>query len=86
MQTDCTPDQIEFQGVGRRRVVARFDAGRTSSDGGVLLLREVEARTGWLRRFASCFRDGRSAARTEHTALELVAQRVIKQLFFCKSG
>jgi hypothetical protein len=77
VQTDCTPDQIEFQGFGRRRVVGQFDAGRTSSDGGVVLLREVEERTGWLRRFASCFRDGRAAARTEHTVEELVAQRVL---------
>jgi hypothetical protein len=59
-------------------VVGRFDAGRTSSDGGgALLLREVEARTGWLQRFGACFRDGRDAARTEHTVGELVAQRVL---------
>ena len=77
MQTDCTSDQVEFQGLRGRRVVARFDAGRTSSDGGVMLLREVAERTGWLERFAGCFRDGREAARTEHTVEELVAQRVL---------
>ena len=77
MQTDCTSDQIEFQGFGRRRVVAHFDAGRTSSDGGVLLLREVAERTGWLGRFAACFRDGRDALRIEHTTRELVSQRVL---------
>lgn len=77
MQTDCTTNQLEFQGLGRRRVVAQFDAGRTSSDGGVLVLREVVEQTGWLRGFAACFRDGRDASRTEHTAAELVAQRVL---------
>jgi hypothetical protein len=78
VRTDCTSDQLEFQGLGRRRVVARFDAGRASSDGGgALLLREVAERTGWLRGFARCFRDGREAARTEHSVETLVAQRVL---------
>ena len=57
MQTDCSSEQLEFQGVGGRRVVAQFDAGRTSSDGGVLLLREVAERTGWLDRFAGSHND-----------------------------
>jgi len=77
VQTDCTSDQLEFQGLGRRRVVVRFDSERTSSDGGVVVLREVAERTGWLRGFGACFRDGRAAWRTEHTALELVSQRVL---------
>ena len=78
MRTDCTGDQLEFQGLGRRRVVARFDAGRGSSDGGgTLLLREVAERTGWLTGFAGCFGDGREARRTEHGVEELVAQRVL---------
>ena len=77
MQTDCRSDQLEFQGLGRRRVVAQFDAGRASSDGGVLVLREVAEQTGWLRGFGACFRDGRDATRTEHTVAELVAQRVL---------
>jgi hypothetical protein len=78
VRTDCTSEQLEFQGLGRRRVVARFDAGRASSDGGgTLLLREVAERTGWLRRLAACFRDGRDRARTEHSVEELVAQRVL---------
>jgi len=41
VQTDCTPGQLEFQGFGRRQVVAAFDGGRQTSDGGVLLLREI---------------------------------------------
>jgi hypothetical protein len=77
VQTDCSSEQLEFQGVGGRRVVAQFDAGRTSSDGGVLLLREVAERTGWLDRFAGCFRDGREAHRVEHPVATLVKQRVL---------
>ena len=33
MQTECTSEQLEFEGFGRRRVVAAFDGGAMSSDG-----------------------------------------------------
>jgi hypothetical protein len=46
MTTDCNPQQLEFQGVGRRTVVASFDGGTLTSDGGVLLLGEVERSAG----------------------------------------
>ena len=45
MRTDCTEEQLVFQGVGGRRVVARFDGGRITSDAGMLLLREVPTAT-----------------------------------------
>ena len=45
MTTKCTTEQLAFQGLGRRTVVGRFDGGEISSDGGGLLLREVEQRT-----------------------------------------
>ena len=45
MRIDCTEEQLVFQGVGGRRVVARFDGGRITSDAGMLLLREVPTAT-----------------------------------------
>ena len=53
-----------------------FEGGAITSDGGGLLLREVEKRTGIVERFAACFTDYREAERVEHTVRELVAQRV----------
>ena len=52
MQSECTAGQLEFEGLGKRRVLAAFDAGRTTSDGGVLLLREVAERTGMAKPIA----------------------------------
>jgi hypothetical protein len=57
--------------------VGRFDAGRTSSEGGAVLLREVVERTGWLKRFAGCFADRRDPGRREHPLEVLVTQRVL---------
>jgi hypothetical protein len=57
-------------------VVAGFDGGTITSDGGAVLLRELEERTGIVRRFAACFTDHRDPDLVEHTAADLIAQRV----------
>lgn len=76
MSTECNAREFDFQGLGSRAITARFDGGAITSDAGGLLLREVEAKTGILRRFAACFTDHRDPERVEHTIGELVAQRV----------
>ena len=79
VQTDCSAGQLEFQGFGGRQVVAAFDGGLQTSDSGLLLLREVAAETGLIRRFAACFTDHRCPERIEHTVEELLGQRVLAQ-------
>ncbi|HOA05209.1 MAG TPA: hypothetical protein PLX54_02695 [Candidatus Fermentibacter daniensis] len=51
--------KLGFQGFDSRRVGNGFDGGFITSDGGVLQLREVEARTGIIAGFAACFEDRR---------------------------
>ncbi|OYV74978.1 MAG: hypothetical protein B7Z66_14590 [Chromatiales bacterium 21-64-14] len=77
MKTECTADRMEFHGLGRRVVVGRFDGGRISSDGGGLLLREVEQRTQILKRLAVCFTDYRDAGQVEHSVESLIKQRMM---------
>jgi hypothetical protein len=77
METQCNAQQLEFHGLGRREVVAKFDGGQISSDGGGLLLREVEKRTGIVRRLAQQFTDHRDPEAIEHSVEELVSQRVM---------
>lgn len=74
--TDCKRELFVLEGLGRRRVEADFSAGRVSSDGGGLLLREVDRRLRFTERLAHCFRDFRNPDLIEHTIRELVAQRV----------
>lgn len=76
-QTECNGEQLSFQAVGRRDIVARFDGGQLSSDGGGLLLREVEKRTSLLAQFAECFRDYRNPLLVEHTLDTMIGQRVM---------
>jgi hypothetical protein len=57
-------------------VTAAFDGGTITSDGGALLLRELESRTGLLASLAECFDDHRDPELVEHTVEELLKQRV----------
>ena len=76
MQTECNRKSLEFHPLGRRKIVGRFDGGAISSDAGGLLLRECERATRIVRQFARCFTDHRDRGQIEHTAEELVGQRV----------
>lgn len=76
MPTECTTESFAFQEAHGRAVVARFDGGTLTSDGGALLLREVERATGIVRQFTTCFTDHRDPSRIEHAVPALVAQRV----------
>lgn len=77
MKTDCTKKRYHFQALGRREIVAGFDGGTITSDGGGLLLREVEQRCNILSRFAGCFTDHRNPKLIEHSVKDLVSQRVL---------
>lgn len=75
MKTECNGLKLEFQPLGRREISANFSGGPISSDGGGLLLREVEARTQVIQQFSKCFTDYRDVELIEHTVEQLVAQR-----------
>lgn len=74
--TQCTPMLFDFQSLGNREVVARFDGGKVTSDAGGLLLREVEAKFGFIAQFTRCFTDHRDPELVEHTLEELLKQRI----------
>ena len=61
MRTECKQATFEFHQLSQRKVKARFDGGKITSDAGVLLLREVERGTGLIAGLAERFRDHRDA-------------------------
>lgn len=76
MQTECKTSEYLFQDLGQRKVVGDFSGGNLCSDGGGVLLREVECRLNILKQFAECFVDLRDQDLIEHSVLDLVSQRV----------
>jgi len=74
--TDCSEQSWFFQDLGTRKVEADFGGGYLSSDGGSLILRELERHGGLLRDFSACFVDYRNQRYVEHSVQELLSQRV----------
>jgi len=74
--TDCNEPPLLFQDLGRRKVVADFSGGTLSSDGGVLLLRQVDRNLGLTCELAQCFYDHRDQRFVDHALHELLAQRL----------
>jgi hypothetical protein len=74
--TECNQSSFGFEGVGRRKIEARFDGGTISSDGGAFLLRQTDQRLKLIARLTDCFMDGRNPELVEHSVSEMLCQRV----------
>jgi hypothetical protein len=60
-----------------KTIVARFDGGRLSSDGGLLVLREVERRLGVADRLAACIDDPRDPDLITHSMADIIRFRML---------
>ncbi len=67
---------VLFARGSSRRIEAKFDAPETTSDGGAVLLQEVDQSLGLTSRLAAAIREWRSSDRIEHSLEALVRQRV----------
>ena len=76
MDAECIQRAFEFHAVGGREVIAQFNGGQISSDGGGLLLAEVERRFRFVEKFAACFTDHRDAEVLTHPLVDLLKQRI----------
>jgi DDE family transposase len=74
--TDCKKQPLLFQDLGSRQVVADFSGGTLSSDGGVLLLGQVDGNLGLTQALAQCFGDRRQQVYVDHSGRQLLTQRV----------
>lgn len=73
---NCTNEPIELGKVGRRVIEAAFHGGDIVSDGGVLLLRQVDQRIGLTKAVARVFEDRRRHASISHSMRDMLAQRI----------
>ena len=63
--------------VSGKRLDVRFDGGLLSSDGGILLLREVEQRLRVADRLAACIKDPRSPEHITHSLADIIDFRLM---------
>jgi DDE family transposase len=74
---DVTPFLPGLPPVQGKAVVARFDGGRLSSEGGLLALREIERRLGLADRLAGCLKDPRTPEKVVHRLAEIIRFRML---------
>jgi hypothetical protein len=74
---DATPLLPGLSPVQGKAIVARFDGGRLSSEGGLLALREIERRLGVADRLAGCLKDPRAPERIGHRLAEIIRFRML---------
>ena len=75
--TVCNQQTFAFQGLGSRRVEADFSGGHLSSDGGCLLLREMDRAQRLCEQLAGCFTDFREGRFVEHELTVMLRQRIL---------
>jgi len=63
--------------VEGKPLTGRFDAGRLSSDGGVVVLREVALRLGLAEAITAPLRDARDPARVQHSYADMALSRMV---------
>src|SRR4051812_17490948 len=74
--TDNTLLPFSFPAVSRKKVIAAFDGGRISADGGVMLLAAAERRLGIADKIAAVIPDPRDPARTIHPLPDILRARI----------
>ncbi len=77
-QDQARPDRLLVDWMDDKPVLLDFEAGRLSSDGGVLLVGPVDGHLGLTQAMASVLHDERDPKRTKHSRLDLMRQRVFQ--------
>jgi hypothetical protein len=67
---------FEFPGLGRRKIEANFAGGEVSSDGGVMLLRQVDRWLGLTKQLDRILPDRRNPLMIQHSQESLLRQRI----------
>jgi len=74
--TNCTQGSFYFPSFSRRKIEAKFSGGDVTSDGGVLLLREMDRQIQLSQQLSDVIPDPRHPELITHPQLSLLKQRI----------
>ncbi len=74
--TNCTHEILSFPALNHRKIQAEFSGGDITSDGGVLLLRQMDKQLGLMESINHILHDPREQDQVTHSQLSLLKQRV----------
>jgi len=75
-QAECTSSSYDFGRVSQRKLVADLRGGDLTSDGRLLLIREIDNLYRLSECLSECFTDHREANQVQHNLNTLIAQRL----------
>jgi len=76
MTDDITQQRVLFSDLLNKDLYAQFDQPDSSSDGGAILLKACDQRLGLIDSISACLRDDRQQSKIDHSASELIRQRI----------
>ncbi len=74
--TECNRQPLLFSNLHQKKIMADFDGGDITTDGGLLLLREVDRTIGLVDAFNAAIHDPRCPWLIEHDQRTILAQRM----------
>ena len=77
-KSEITAPEINLFPIQGKNIELSFNGDRISSDGGLLLLRELDSQLNLLSSVSNCIRDERDQRYIDHTVKELLSQRVFQ--------
>ncbi len=72
------PTLFPLSGLEKMKVEVKFTKEQTSTDGGLLLLREVENQLGLIENLTNCIKDERHQSYIEHSINSMLGQRIMQ--------
>ena len=73
---NCNPPEFHFHSFDRRKIELSFEGGDVSSDGGLPLVRQIDARLGLVKDLSKVLPDDRHPGLITHSQEELLRQRI----------
>ena len=74
--TDCFPSLIYLPVFKGRKVEVNFEGGDVTSDGGIVLLQQIDQKLGLTEKISCRFFDKRDPSKVKHDQLSMIRQRV----------
>lgn len=78
ISSSAQPQLFNLSDTKRKKVEVKFTMEKTSNDGGLLLLREVENQIGLIGSLSNCIKDERHQSYVEHSIKSMLSQRVMQ--------
>lgn len=69
---------LNIASVSNKKVEIDFNGGEISSDTGILLLKEIENKFGFIKSMSKCIPDNRHRSYVEHPIYDLLSQRIFQ--------